>query len=84
MARMMEIGYPRKIGTGPKGLGSKCACVISEIHNGRSYREQTDQVLNSFTEIESILDCIQWLLAVTSFMDIVDRAEMDPALRNTG
>jgi len=25
----MEIGSPRKIGTGPKGLGSKSAYVIS-------------------------------------------------------
>jgi|APPan5920702963_1055757.scaffolds.fasta_scaffold139740_1 hypothetical protein len=30
MARMTEIGFPRKFGTGPKGLGSKTVGVICE------------------------------------------------------
>ena len=30
MARMTEIGFPRKFGTGPKGLGSKNVGVICE------------------------------------------------------
>ncbi len=39
MVRMTEIGYPRKIGTGPRGLGSKSVCVISERRNGRHFKE---------------------------------------------
>jgi hypothetical protein len=30
MARMTEIGFPRKFGTDPKGLGSKNVGVICE------------------------------------------------------
>jgi hypothetical protein len=30
MARMTEIGFPHKFGTGPKGLGSKNVGVICE------------------------------------------------------
>jgi hypothetical protein len=39
MVRMTETGFPRKIGTGPRGLGSNAVCVISEGRKGKYIKD---------------------------------------------